>query len=319
MQTKGVPAARSIAPMEESRPHVSSLHHGPAPTDKTHLRQLILTRIRASGPCYDGDRWTHPRGSTRDDSLPPHATDVAGRARSLGAFFQRLCRPIWPPTGMQRLALKTGNPPAAQALASPLVERVPVAEEIALFQAIQQDASDWQRRAFDDYYRLVYGLLVKALGPHGDVEDLVSDVFVGFFESAKNIRQASGIRSYIVSIAMNVVRREVRQRKRRRLIYRLVGGPGDWERGASTDDPKAKAALLQLSRILDDIDTEERIAFVLSGLEGLTMVEIAEVLHVSLSTAKRRVRRANEHVRKRVSRNALLADYIRDRSGGSHG
>lgn len=220
---------------------------------------------------------------------------------------------------MQRLALTSGSHPTAQSLASPFVERVPVAEEIALFEAIQHGGSDWQRRAFDDYYRLVYGLLVKSLGPHGDIEDLVSDVFVGFFESAKNIRQASGIRSYIVSIAMNVVRREVRQRKRRRLIYKLVGGPQEWERGTSTDDPKAKAALLQLSRILDDINTEDRIAFVLSGLEGLSMVEIAEVLHVSLSTAKRRVRRANEHVRKRVSRNALLADYIRDRSGGSHG
>lgn len=194
---------------------------------------------------------------------------------------------------------------------------MPVSEEVALFEAIQEGTSDWQRRAFDDFYGLVYGLLVKSLGPYGDVEDLVGDVFVGFFESAKNIRQASGIRSYIVSITMNVVRREIRQRKRRRLVYKLFGGPQEWERGTSTDDPKAKAALLQLSRLLDEIDTEERIAFVLNGLAGMSMAEIAEVLNVSLSTAKRRVRRANEHVLKRVSRNALLADYIRERSGGS--
>lgn len=220
---------------------------------------------------------------------------------------------------MPRLALNLGTSPSAESEAVPRTERVPVAEEVALFEAIRRDTGDWQRLAFDTYYRLVQGLLVKALGPHGDIEDLVSDVFVGFFESARNIRQASGVRSYIVSIALNVVRREVRQRKRRRLIYKLVGGPQDWERGTSTDDPKAKAAFLQLSRILDDIDTEERIAFVLSGLEGLAMGEIAEVLGVSLSTAKRRVRRANEHVLKRVRRNALLADYIREKSGSSHG
>jgi transposase len=43
------------------------------------------------------------------------------------------------------------------------------------------------------------------------------------------------------------------------------------------------------------------------------MAEIASALKVSESTAKRWVRRANEHVLKRVSRNALLADYIQDR------
>jgi DNA-directed RNA polymerase specialized sigma24 family protein len=54
-------------------------------------------------------------------------------------------------------------------------------------------------------------------------------------------------------------------------------------------------------------------AFVLHSLEGMHIGEIATVLKVSESTAKRRVRRANEHVLKRVSRNALLADYIQDR------
>ena len=52
----------------------------------------------------------------------------------------------------------------------------------------------------------------------------------------------------------------------------------------------------------------------LHSLEGMRLAEIAEILRVSLSTAKRRVQRANEHVLKRVSRNALLADYIRDKS-----
>jgi DNA-directed RNA polymerase specialized sigma24 family protein len=57
---------------------------------------------------------------------------------------------------------------------------------------------------------------------------------------------------------------------------------------------------------------------VLHSLEGMQITEIADVLKVSYSTAKRRVQRANEHVLKRVSRNALLADYIRDRTGRNH-
>lgn len=217
---------------------------------------------------------------------------------------------------MQRLAMKIGWGAGKLTSRAPAGNRAPLAQEIALFEAIREDTPHWQRLAFDEYHGLVFGLLIKALGPQGDVEDLVSDVFVGFFESAKNIRQADKIRGYIVSITMNAVRREIRRRKRRRALVSQAGPPTSWERGVSNDDPKAKAALIQLSRILDEMDTEDRIAFVASGLADMSLHEISEILGVSVSTAKRRVRRAHEHVYKRVSRNALLADYIRERVGG---
>jgi len=179
---------------------------------------------------------------------------------------------------------------------------------------IQSGAAGWQRLVFDEFHGLVHGLLYKGLGPSAEVEDLVGDVFLSLFEHARSIRAAHAVRSYVVSVTMNAVRRELRQRKRRTLFERLTGASDDGERLAATDDPKAKAALLQLSRILDGLGTEERLAFVLHGLEGLQLAEVAEALSVSLSTAKRRVRAANEYMRKRVSRNVLLADYIRERS-----
>jgi len=187
-----------------------------------------------------------------------------------------------------------------------------------LFAAIRAGTPEWQRRAFDEFHGLVFGLLCKALGPNAELEDLVGDVFLSFFENAKNIRAAHAIRSYIVSVTLNVVRREVRQRKRRAFFYKFSGNSDELEGRAGSDDPKAKAALIQLSRILDQLGTEERIAFVLHGLEGMDTAHIAEVLRVSHSTAKRRVRRATENVLKRVSRNVLLADYIRDKTERRH-
>jgi RNA polymerase sigma factor (sigma-70 family) len=111
----------------------------------------------------------------------------------------------------------------------------------------------------------------------------------------------------------------VRLRKRRELFQRFAGSVPEYEQEASSDDPKAKAALIQLSRIVDELSADDRAVFVLSNLEGLQALEIAEVLGVSESTVKRRVRRANEHVLKRVSRNALLADYIQVRAGRGRG
>ncbi len=193
-----------------------------------------------------------------------------------------------------------------------------VQREAELHVAITSNKADWQRRAFDEYHGLVHGLLLKTLGPRAEIADLVGDVFVMFFENAHRIRQSSAVRSYLVSITMNVARRELRARRRRRLLQGLIGWPRDSEREASPDDPKAKAALSQLSRIIDELSPDERTAFVLHSLENMEVAEIAQALGVSESTAKRRVRRANEHLLKRVGRNALLADYLVVRSGSSN-
>lgn len=185
----------------------------------------------------------------------------------------------------------------------------PTIEE-ELHAAILTDTPDWQRRLFDEYSGLVFRLLVKALGPHADIEDFVSDVFVSLFESAHTIRVPGALRSYVVSITMNVVRREAQRRKRRSLLYKFALSKREVEQRPGLDDPKAKAALIELSRMLDELSVEERSAFVLHNLEDMPLEEIARVLGMSYGTTKRRVRAAQEHLRKRVARNALLADYI---------
>jgi RNA polymerase sigma factor (sigma-70 family) len=186
--------------------------------------------------------------------------------------------------------------------------------ERELFLAIASDGPNWRERAFDEFHGLVHGLLLKTLGPRAEISDLVGDVFVMFFSSAHRIRLASAVRSYMVSITMNVARREARVRRRREFFQGLIGSAKEYDHEPGRDDPKAKAALIQLSRIVEELDPDERAAFVLHNLENMGTAEIASALGVSESTAKRRVRSANERVLKRVGRNALLADYVIARS-----
>ena len=190
---------------------------------------------------------------------------------------------------------------------------------LELHEAIIRNEAGWQRRAFEAFHGLVHGLLIKSLGPRAEIADLVGDAFVIFFGSAHRIQSALAVRSYLVSITMNLARREVRQRKRRELFQRFTGGAPEYEQEPGPDDPKAKAALIQLSRILDELPADDRSAFVLSNLEGMPALEVAELLGVSESTAKRRIRRANERVLKRVRCNVLLADYVQARTERGHG
>src|SRR6185369_8967080 len=84
--------------------------------------------------------------------------------------------------------------------------------------AITSNSPGWQQRAFEAFHGLVHGLLIKALGPRAEISDLTGDVFVNFFANAHRIHTPLAVRSYLVSITMNVARREVRMRKRRELF-----------------------------------------------------------------------------------------------------
>ena len=191
--------------------------------------------------------------------------------------------------------------------------------EVEFYTAIVENQPGWQTRAYREFQGLVRGLVVKSLGPKADVEDIVSDVFVRFLASAPRIRSPHAVRSYVVSITMNSIRREARNRKRRAILGRFFLTSEDLERKPGLDDPKAKAALIQLGRILDELNPEDRAVFVLRCMEGMPIADIATTLKMSHSTAKRRARRASERVLKRVSRNALLADYVREKSSRTDG
>jgi RNA polymerase sigma-70 factor (ECF subfamily) len=187
--------------------------------------------------------------------------------------------------------------------------------EAELYTAIVKDTPGWKAQAYREFQGLVRGLVVKSLGPKADVEDIVSDVFVRFLENARRIRSAHAVRSYLVSIAVNCIRREARNRKRRAFLGRFFFSNEELERKPGLDDPKAKAALIQLSRILDELHPEDKAVFVLRAMERMPIPDIAKTLKMSHSTAKRRAQRASERVLKRVSRNALLADYVREKNG----
>jgi RNA polymerase sigma factor (sigma-70 family) len=202
------------------------------------------------------------------------------------------------------------RPEGSSPRASALPARPP---ETELFDAIQSGDPGWQRAAYDEFFPLVRGLVVRSLGPKLDNEDLIADVFVALFENAGNIRSAEGVRGYVVSIAMNLVRRELRTRRRRSLLSFSDDERKLSERVASTDDPKAKAALHQLSQILKTLDTDDHLVFSLCALEGLKLEEAAESLGISISSVKRRLKRATESLEKRVQQNPLLSDYVRDK------
>lgn len=244
--------------------------------------------------------------SMMSGSFPPDEFDRGGKFPRL-VFSAAVVHPSELPDSVSATTVMSSSQHPVAPVVAP--------RDLRLFDAIKSGSVDWKRTLFEEYLGLVRGLMIKSMGPQSDVDDLVAEVFVGLFESAGNIRSAAGLRSYVVSVTMNTARREFRRRKRFNLFFLRDEGNEIAERTAGVDDPKAKAALLQLHRILESLDEEERLIFVLHVLEELPLQEAAANLSVSLSTAKRRLKKANERIRRRVALNPLLSEFVRERAG----
>jgi len=169
------------------------------------------------------------------------------------------------------------------------------------------------------YSPSVKRVLAKALGSTLEIEDLTQEVFLRVFVRLPSLRDPSALRPFVLAVAMNVLKWELRRRWIGRRV-RLSGTGKLPDVECTSADAEARNALQRCYRILDALPTKERMAFVLRCMEGMTIEEVAEALGVSISTAKRWVGRGAAKVAERVTGDADLSSFFAaDRKESSHG
>jgi RNA polymerase sigma-70 factor, ECF subfamily len=153
----------------------------------------------------------------------------------------------------------------------------------------------------DQHQGQVYGVCLRMLGQPAAAEDAAQETFISAWRSIGRLR-GDRFAPWLLRIAANVCTDELRRRKRRpgvSLEDELDAGgfqPAD-------PDPSPEAATLsnELRRTIDgalaQLGEEQRLAVILSDIEGLDYQEIAEVMGTSLGTVKSRLSRARAQLR----------------------
>jgi RNA polymerase sigma-70 factor (ECF subfamily) len=180
-----------------------------------------------------------------------------------------------------------------EALACALIAQQPAAARIA-----------WQR-----FSPLVRRIVRRAIGPVGDVEDLVQDVFLRLFAKVHSLREPKVLKAFIISITTLTLRQELRRRKLKSWLG-LRADPAALDLRVVHPDPMARQALERFYALLDHMSARDRTAFVLRFLEGMELIEVAAALAVSLATAKRCLARAQRRMQSYVERDPLLREYL---------
>ena len=154
------------------------------------------------------------------------------------------------------------------------------------------------------------------MGPSPEIEDLTQEVFLRLFVRLASLRDPSALRAFVLSVAMNVLKWELRRRWVRRKVRLSDSGTLPDIEGTSAD-MEARDALRRCYRIFDTLPINERLAFVCRYMEGMTIDETAAALVTSTSTAKRWVRGGAAKVAAQAASDPALHGLLaRGRTGG---
>ncbi|HEY3592218.1 MAG TPA: RNA polymerase sigma factor [Polyangiaceae bacterium] len=163
---------------------------------------------------------------------------------------------------------------------------------------------------FDRYGTYVERLIVRVVGFDTEVPDLINEVFARALEGVDHLKDPSSLKAWLGSIAIFTSRVWIRNRGSRRRWMHLFSPHEMPDVPAAIAPPEVSQTLQRIYAVLQELGTDERIAFTLRYIEGMELHEIAENTGVSLSTVKRRLSRADNIFLKRASRDSLLSERL---------
>jgi RNA polymerase sigma-70 factor (ECF subfamily) len=164
---------------------------------------------------------------------------------------------------------------------------------------------------FDRYAPYVQRVLARMVGyAEPERTDLLHDVFVRALERIGDLKNPRALKGWLVGIAVFIAKEWLRRRKRTGLP---VAPDRAADRAGASAPPEAVEAVRSLYALLDRFSEDDRAIFVLRVLEGMNIAEIAETCDLTMSTARRRILRAEDRFRRLLPGYPALVERVEGR------
>ena len=161
------------------------------------------------------------------------------------------------------------------------------------------------REAWRRFAPMVRGILRRLLGPGREVEDLAQDVFLCLFTKLPSLREPGALRAFVMAIAIRMGRKQIR--RARSMVCSDASLP---ENRSDSTDVGAEFALRRFYGVLALLRERDRTVFILRFIEGMKSEEIAQATGASISTVRRRCKRAMARVTCLALKDPFLAHYV---------
>ncbi len=179
-------------------------------------------------------------------------------------------------------------------------------------------AREGDRKAFrllvERYEDDIAATVVAMLGPTGEVDDIVQEAFIRFYQTLDRFRGEATVSTYLKRIAINRALDALRRRKRLLSRFRsrddeTYGSPEPSIEEEGNLEARERARLVH--QAIDALPPKHRAVVVLRLIEGYSTEETAEMLGIPYGTVLSRLSRAHTKLKE------LLTPYIQDKPADS--
>lgn len=172
-------------------------------------------------------------------------------------------------------------------------------------------------RVYKEFQPKILRYLTRLTGPY-DAEDLCQEVFIKLERGLENFRGESKLSTWIYRIATNTAIDRMRSPSFKYIVNentlsptiqqddvdREDKDPFTGQEAESTDQQYVRKEMNSCIRnFIENLPDNYKTVVVLSELEGLKNIEIAEILNLTLETVKIRLHRARAQLRKKLESN----------------
>lgn len=163
-------------------------------------------------------------------------------------------------------------------------------------------------RLYHEHKTLVYNVALHYLQSIEDAEEVTQDVFVKVYHSLENFNQKASYKTWIYRISINQCL-DFNKRKNSQKRFYIFGKKSQNEQEyLNTSTFEHPGILLEnqedaaiLFSVINTLTDNQKTAFLLSKLDGMSNPEIAEIMQLSISSVESLVFRAKASLQEKLA------------------
>ena len=179
--------------------------------------------------------------------------------------------------------------------------------ETELIEQLKQGDETAFKTIVEQWKDMVYNTILGIVQNETEAEDLAQDVFIKVFEKIGTFKGDAKFSTWLYRIATTTALDHLRSKKRKKrfgFLQSLTGSGDEKESipdfhhpGVSLDNKERAAVLF---KAIDALPENQKTAYTLHKLEGLSYRDVSEVLNTTVSAVESLMSRANQNLRKEL-------------------
>jgi len=173
---------------------------------------------------------------------------------------------------------------------------------------LSSNISDF-RKIYDQYKILVYNVALHYLQNIEDAEEITQDVFVELYHSLPKFKENSTLKTWIYRITINKCLDFIKHKNSKKRLFIFgkksenefeIQNISNFEHPGILLENKEKSGIF--FGVINELSENQKTAFLLSKIDGLSNPEISEIMSVSISSVESLIFRAKTSLKEKLSK-----------------